>query len=46
MDTLEELIEKQFRWPEHFPTATVREMMMLHRLIEIALEAPEYVERR
>lgn len=43
--TLEQLKERQFNWQndEEFKHYTVREMMVLHRLIEVAEVAPENV---
>lgn len=43
---IEVLKQQQFRWDIHFKNRPVKEMMNLHRFIEVAEEAPEYVESK
>lgn len=42
-DSLNVMIEKQFRWDINFRDKTVREMMDINRLIEVGEVAPDFV---
>lgn len=40
---IEHFKHKQFHWDVFYPNMTVAQMMNLHKGIEVAEEAPEYV---